>query len=1086
VSLDIRYGLPGALILFLCLGAFTPLPAPAGPAPVIEVRDEPDEVYLTFRYRGVLDAIITCLHLDGRFYLPLTSLFRALAINQETDARTLAVHGEYQPTGEQYRIDFDEGTATIGGRPIRFTADDFIVGEADYYLATELVLEIFDLDFEVDVSRLVLLLRAERSLPIYEIVERRRRRERMARYNPVQTHYPLIAPMGRAAVDGLFLDYTLTSSGRQVDDQALGANLALGGHVLGGALSLNALGSHRNEYSDMRLTGGQWRFGLVDNPVLTGIAAGSVSAEGFTNRSLWGVQVSNHPLEPVRLFVSQIVEGEADPNSEVEIYLNNVLVDWARVDDSGRYRFEIPLPYGSAQIRTVVGTPGGLFIERLHRVQVPHAFVRPGKLRYSITAGRQRFVPAGEQNLPVGVAARVDYGVSSRLTARVGVDHFTRDEGVRTAPFTALSARIGHAQLATIEFAPGTLVRTRLTGIFSSGISWSGTGAHFLDPDFAGASGRTNELQGDLYIPARIGRLQGSLRVDASRLEARDLVSTRASVDLGVQIRRLSLRTGYRGNWFERPESPLRLDQRVSYTASYSFPYLRTRSSLVAGLFVRGQVEVGALDHAFRRVDLSMSRPVTRRGRVNLTYSYDHLLNMTAVRGGFTLDLNEVRVASTATRNRNAWTFNQSVRGSAGLDLRTGHMNLTHRQQVGRGAATVRLFLDRNNSGTFDEGDEIITDNAVRLRRSGFRYQDRSGVTRLLQLQPYARYDVEINPGALSNPMFVPGVDKFSFIASPNVFNTVDVPFYMSGILDGAVMRRVGETLQPIGGVRLFLRSDDGESEHVMQTFSDGGFYVMGVRPGHYTLEIDPGQLPFLRGTPKPASMEVVVEPLYEGAFIEGLNFVVEPDSPDDGGMDRAVDVPPVEDEEELSEAIPPDLPDVVEADRPLITGPGRWALRLGAFHEPVNAVRRADDARRRFGFDTIVRYDHEERLLHVLGAPYASLQEARRIRQEIRTDPAYRDVFVAEYLEVPADDAPYFVEVAAFESVDELLESLSKAGHTVLRSVVLRYAAAPGPVILVDTPPRETPRDALESVEETLFDHFPQARLLVRVNERP
>ena len=229
--------------------------------------------------------------------------------------------------------------------------------------------------------------------------------------------------------------------------------------------------------------------------------------------------------------------------------------------------------------------------------------------------------------------------------------------------------------------------------------------------------------------------------------------------------------------------------------------------------------------------------------------------------------------------------YSQSIRGSVGYDSENNNIILSNQSQVGRAGIAVRLFVDNNNNGIFDEGDTIIHDQAIRILRSSSRVELKDGINYVTQLQSYRQYNLEINKGAISNPLLVPAIERFSFIADPNQFKTIDIPFYTSGIIDGMVYRQRDGDRSGLGGVRLYLvqtNTVEGIEPHreELRTFSDGSFYAYEIPPGDYEIRVDQSQQDFLGVKTESGVLEFTVRALSDGDFVEGLEINLVPRDP--------------------------------------------------------------------------------------------------------------------------------------------------------------------------------------------------------------
>jgi hypothetical protein len=187
------------------------------------------------------------------------------------------------------------------------------------------------------------------------------------------------------------------------------------------------------------------------------------------------------------------------------------------------------------------------------------------------------------------------------------------------------------------------------------------------------------------------------------------------------------------------------------------------------------------------------------------------------------------------------------------------------------------MFIDQNENGIFDQGEEVVPAKAVRLDRSANMLLGSDGILRITQLQSYWKYALEVDINALPNPNLAPKQKNFSFIAEPNRFRSIDIPLYQTGIIEGYIYMDRNGSLEGLGGARLILEKDgeEVESKEVLRTFSDGGFYAYGLLPGKYTLRIDPKQLDFMQSDSEPGVLEFEILALADGDYKENLNFVL-------------------------------------------------------------------------------------------------------------------------------------------------------------------------------------------------------------------
>ncbi|MBN2188896.1 MAG: OmpA family protein, partial [Chitinispirillaceae bacterium] len=214
-----------------------------------------------------------------------------------------------------------------------------------------------------------------------------------------------------------------------------------------------------------------------------------------------------------------------------------------------------------------------------------------------------------------------------------------------------------------------------------------------------------------------------------------------------------------------------------------------------------------------------------------------------------------------------------SLYGSLGFDR--GVPFLINREQAGKGGADVVMFVDDDDDGTYDAGEELIPAKAIKVDGMGKLQQRGNGFIRVSQLQNYFRYNLEVDRRQI-DPNLVPKIDRFSFVVDPNQFKRIEIPFYRGGTITGTVYLEDKGARTPLSGTRVIIeQSPHGTSVDTVRTFADGGFYAMNIAPGSYMLTVDPAQRLFLHMIQKNGPLGVTVRRSQEGDIIDSLEIVL-------------------------------------------------------------------------------------------------------------------------------------------------------------------------------------------------------------------
>ncbi len=843
------------------------------------VAADTEEVLLTFRYRGVGNVYVMGLfdYSTDKMYLPVTEIFNLLQIYYEPSPGDFSLAGNFITPGNPFRILFSQQQVILGSESFGFEPDEFRIGELDFYLSPLVFEEVFDLYFAVNLNTLVLSLETDQVLPVEERSDRESARQLIEAREVTREYYPLEYDRQRQFVGLGFVDYNINGD---FYGSALSTSYTFtgGAEFLGGDIHGNISGFYAGDKNSLRSGNLRWRYVVRDNPWFSSLSAGQLSTTGLLPRSIIGVSVSNDPVEPRRIYETFIIDGNTEPDSEVELYLNNRLIDFVRSDQLGYYRFEFPLTYGTSRLTMNIYTPSGL-VETIERqVQIPFTYLPRGQVAYHLQGGVADSYPGdmyGDQKLLHGDIA---VGVTNWLTAKLGSDYIQGVSGESLLTYGSLSARLFSQYLVNFDVAPNAYYRGIVSVMYPRGRSFSLQYTHYDGYSNLNTGNLDYDMQVSFFTPFNLFSIPMGIRIGGDYRAFGENSLSRYRTDLSMRLGRFNLRMNYREVLYNTGGEYSLGQGQIDGSLTYTFMRSPGIPVFIRGMFLRGSVAYNTTGNMLEKSDIQVTKSIRRDSRVNLNAGYDYRLGQLYTRLGFIMDLASVRSTTNVDLSGGRSMVRQNFRGSVGLDQNPGRVLPNNRNQVGRAGASVILFVDNNNSGKYDEGDDIIPHRAIRLDRSAQISVSPDGVIHISQLQSYFRYNMDVVRSALPNPMLAPGIDNFSFVADPNRFKRIEIPFYRTGVIDGAVLVERDGKRSAQGGMRMILTGVDVDFNETIRNFSDGSFYAMDMLPGNYRIEIDPVQLSFLNVKSEPSVIEFEVRALAEGDFIENLNFLLVPD----------------------------------------------------------------------------------------------------------------------------------------------------------------------------------------------------------------
>lgn len=848
-----------------------------------------DDLLLSFNYPSVGQVFVLGKYdyNSQNMFIPVIEMFSILGIYVEpSNSGTQGyINGTFLIGGEPYSFDFKNYKVKVGKVEKIFSADDMFESPLDSYASVKIFEEMFQMIFNYSLNNLSLTLNTSLTMPVVDKSSRDAARERIERLSRSRSFYPLEYGRKRSLLSAGFLDYNVGIASQfqsiiQQDYtfQMVGGIEALGGEVqASNSFAYSEVGGWSNRYGNI-----SWKYSVRDTPILSSIQIGQISTRGLQSQQINGVSFTNNPIEPRWLYGETVVDGNAQADSEVELYLNNELIDFAISDAQGYYRFNVPLRYGTTSLRTQVYTTDGQLIVNQKEIQIPFTFLPKGNLSYNIQAGLIDR-DGGIQNYGETKAANADlsYGISNWLTTKVGLEYSDIDVDTPLI-YGSATARVFQQYLLNMEFVPSSLYRAQSSVVFNSNHSISAVYTYFDGISRFNRNGAEHQLTTNIYSPIPLKFLNAGLRVSADYTKISSFSETRLRTDFFSQLGPFNLRLNYSDRLIASKSSLNLTGGTLTSALTYKFNR-RSGLKFLAGSFLRTSMTYNNLSKSIQQIDLQLSKTVLQRGQLSLGFSRVIPSKQSFLQAGFNIDLGgKVRSSTTGRSNFSSSSITQSFRGSIGYDDNFNEWQAVDRQQVSKSGASVVMFVDNDNDGSYSKGDEIIPYPAIKLNRTAQVEVSKKGIVRLSQLQSNYRYNLEIDRGQIPNPLFLPEKDKFSFIADPNQFKTIEIPFYRSGVIEGMVYQNIDGNEEGVGGLRLFVSGIDRDFQKTIRTFRGGSFYSLDIPPGRYTLEVDPVQLGYTGTVPRDGILEFQIKATSEGDFLNDLEIVLIPAVPKD------------------------------------------------------------------------------------------------------------------------------------------------------------------------------------------------------------
>ncbi|MES3034992.1 MAG: hypothetical protein V4813_13420 [Gemmatimonadota bacterium] len=687
---------------------------------------------------------------------------------------------------------------------------------------------VLQVTLETSLTDLVISVPLIDSLPLGRRVSRERARARLARL--AGDGDGDVAPLARPLADGTVVDYSL-SVPLTGDQSRVGWSTAVGTDVLGGSLELStgaiAGGARLPTLSSWT---GVWRNGRK----LTQVRLGDGLGSGPLPRLGRGLMLTNAPYIRPALFGLQTLRGDLPPGWAIEAYRNGELVAVDTVGRGSGYQLQLPVLYGENPVDLLAVGPFGQTRALTENLRIGADLLPRNRSEYGVSLAqcrlRQQCLMAGTLDVRVGA--------SERWTMRAGLDAIARDSvGWKQSPYLSLVGTPLRSLSVQLDVAAQSRTRVAMniepSRQLRLSLEQSWFSADPIDPLVVSRRRAQSSAYG-YWRSADARQSSLELSVDHSAFVDGDAL-TRARIGYGTQFGGVRLQPYLRQESFAR----LSRSQRAAGLEATMLPSGHRGRYLGAAL-VRLISEVDQRGSSLRQA-MTLSMPLPAAFRIDGGGALQRGVRGPLFSLAVSRDLNAVRSYTAATLSRSGSSAQQSVQGSAVLTPSAKRPHFVTGPSLQRAGVAGVVFLDRNGDGRRNPGEPVVPGVRVQVGTGSAR-SDADGRYRVWDLVPFVPLPLVVDSSTVPSPLWIPTVRHASIEAGPNRFDSVDIPLVAGGVLEGRVEwpLRGSTSLPP---VPLIVTDARGAVVARTQSFSDGEFVIIGVRPGSLTVRIDPAWL---------------------------------------------------------------------------------------------------------------------------------------------------------------------------------------------------------------------------------------------------
>ena len=814
-----------------------------------------NEVLITIYIEGYNFETNVLILQSDQIYLNAEALFKALKIKCLPELNTLV--GFIENEKNIYTINFEKKQITIGGKSIDIS--NGILEQFDVkYIEASLLFEAFGLNIIFNPRSLTAKLEADFELPFLKELRNNRARENISQLQGKPTIVDTIIPRTYNLFKLGTLDWGLNSSQSLNNTSNTSMALALGTELLFGEANFSMDYNTENKFDIKNIKYG-WRWVNNDNKIIKQANIGTFFSP--TSGKVIGASINNSPTTVRTASGSYTVTDTTEPNWTVELYINDVLIDFTQADAAGLYIFKVPIVYGYTVIKLKFYGPLGEERTEERIKNTPYSFMQKKSLNYSLTTG------IVQDSLNSSFARiGLNYGLTRSITIAGGAEYLSSNFNKPFIPFATVAYQPYSSMVLNFEY----IYQNKLKGLLNFNI----TKEAFLEVNYTKnieekinrVSLMLENFEVDFSTPFHIKSFNGFTKLKFQTTKYASFSYNQFNWTVSSYIKRLKFNWDSFINWASENTPEMYSNLGLGYR-------------LNNGLILTSSTNYNVNLNEFNSLAINLQMRVLK---INLRASFQK--NIQDKSNTATLSANYVlpfaRAGISSSYDEDGLRFTENAQGSLVFSIDNGILHTGNNSAIGKGGLLLHPFLDLNENGKLDRGEKRVLVSSVKIQGANAVISKKDSIVRIFDLNAFVNYTIEFSDANLDNIGWRFKHKTYRILVDPSQYKQVFIPVTSVGEISGTVYLRKGKSTQGQGRVTLHIFDKKGMK--IAETLSefDGYFSYLGLKPGKYTVRVDEAQLKNLNYKALPKVHQVTIKVSEYGDIIDGLDFTLSEKTP--------------------------------------------------------------------------------------------------------------------------------------------------------------------------------------------------------------
>ena len=831
-----------------------------------QADDNYDDISVTFNVQRVGSCEIPAIIHGETAYLPIKEMFDFLKIKNSPSADFDSITGFFINAKASYVIDKIKNRITFDGKVFDITSADFIHTNTGLFLKSDYFGDVFGLVCNFNFRSLSVTLNTKLELPAIRELQQEQMRRNVIQLKGekkadtiIKRTFPLFH-LGMA-------DWSIINTNQNIGNSNTRLTLNLGAIVAGGEANV-----YLNYNNSAPFNAAQqfyrWKFVNNDNAALRQVTVGNIFVQPTSSvyGAIKGIQFTNTPTTYRKSFGTYRLSDKTEPDWMVELYVNNVLVNYTKADASGFFTFEVPLVYGNSVIKLKFFGPWGEEKISEQNIGIPFNFLPLHQFEYTLSAA----IIDDEERSKFS-RLNLNYGLANRITIGGGMEYLSSLATGKSIPFLNASVRLGSNLLITGEHAYGVRSKGVLNYRLPSNLQVELNYIKYVKGQTAIRSGikslnnYVEEKKAVLSIPFGTKKFAGFSRLSFNQLTLTNMKYTTAEFLLSGIFKRVNSNFTTSAVYSD-PKHPLIYS---NLSATFRLP---------KGMRITPQAQYEHTKKELSMVKAEVQKNIFNQGFLNFSYEKNLAHKMSYVSVGIRYNFSFAQTSFSVTKSDDVTSMVQSARGSLMYDDISNQAMFNNQTGVGKGGLIIIPFLDLNCNGIRDAGEQKIPGLKIHINGGRIVHNKKDTTISVVGLEAYANYFIELDRGSFDNVAWQIKKKTINISIEPNHFKLIDVPVAVVGEVSGTVSQRSNKDEKGIARIIVNIYNSNSVLVAHVLSESDGYFSYVGLAPGVYTARIDEAQLAKLHMISS-AVISINIKASREGDVIDGLKFIIHPDT---------------------------------------------------------------------------------------------------------------------------------------------------------------------------------------------------------------